>query len=122
LLSEELERFIRDTIKSLWALELLLLVARERDRPWTPADLNRELRGHIRLVADILAQFERSGLVKLEGDGQYRFAPATAELASAVDELRAAYADRPLTVVKTVIAAPDEKIRTFADAFKIRKD
>jgi hypothetical protein len=122
LLSEELQLFIRETIRSLWALELLLLVARERARAWTASELNRELRGNLPLVEDILAQFERASLVKAEADGRYRYAPATVELERAVEELKTAYADRPLMVVKAVVSAPDAKIRTIADAFKIRKD
>jgi hypothetical protein len=122
LLSQELEGFILSCIKSLWALEALLVIAHDRGRSWTPEELNRELRSNLRLVEDILAQFQRASLVKAEADGRYCYAPATAELERAVEELRIAYADRPLTVVRAVVSAPDAKIRTIADAFKIRKD
>ena len=122
LLSDELEQFIRNTIKSLWALELLLLLAHDENRLWTPAELNLELRSNVKLVGDLLAQFERGLLVKAEADGRYRYAPVTAELERMVEELKTAYADRPLMVVKAIVSAPDDKIRTIADAFKIRKD
>jgi hypothetical protein len=121
LIPEALQRLIRDNLKSVWALELLLLMSRERARSWSADDLNRELRGSLGLVADLLAKFKQAGLVT-EESGQYRYRAATAELERAVHELEAAYAARPLAVVKAVLAAPNEKIQTFADAFKVKKD
>lgn len=121
MLSEELQHLIRNTLKSVWALELLLLLSRERARSWSAYDLNRELRGSLGLVADVLATFQQAGLVT-EESGHYRYKAATAELERTVHELEEAYAARPLAVVKAVLAAPNEKIQTFADAFKVKKD
>ena len=122
LASEDLNRFIRGTLKSVWALELLLLMVREPLRSWRADDLNRELRGSLGLVVDLLAKFKQAGLVVEEPDGQYRFEPASADLTRVVQELRAEYAARPLAVVKIILASPNEKIQTFADAFKVKKD
>jgi hypothetical protein len=48
---------------------------------------------------------------------------ATAATAiSRVQELEAAYAARPLAVIKAILAAPNEKIQTFADAFRVKKE
>jgi hypothetical protein len=121
LLSDALQHFIRTTVGSAWALELLLLMSRERDRLRTPDELNRELRGSLALVLEILGRFSHAGLVREEGGG-FRYAPASDELAALVNELEAEYAARPLTVFKAIVAAPNEKIQTFADAFKVKKD
>jgi hypothetical protein len=43
-LSAETLEFIRSSSKSVWALELLLLMRRERSREWSVDDLIRELR------------------------------------------------------------------------------
>lgn len=120
--SEDLNRFIRGTLKSVWALELLLLMMREPLRSWRADDLNRELRGSLGLVVDLLAKFKQAGLVVEEPDGQFRFEPASADLTRVVQELKSEYAARPLAVVKIILAAPNEKIQTFADAFKVKKD
>lgn len=120
--SEALNGFIRSTIKSVWALELLLLISRERKRSWTPEDLNRELRGSLALVTEIIAKFRGAGLIADGGDGTYRYEPQSVELDKLVRELEAAYAARPLAVVRAIVAAPNEKIQTLADAFKVKKD
>jgi hypothetical protein len=121
LLSENLQQFIRTTVGSAWALELLLLMSREPHQLRSADDLNRELRGSMGLVREILARFADAGLVQEEG-GAYRYAPASPELAGLVRELESEYAARPLTVFKAIIASPNEKIQTFADAFKVKKD
>lgn len=120
--SEALNGFIRSTIKSVWALELLLLISRERKRSWTPEDLNRELRGSLALVTEIIAKFRGAGLIADGGDGTYRYEPQSVELDKLVRELEAAYAARPLAVVRAIVAAPNEKIQTLADAIKVKKD
>lgn len=85
-------------------------------------DLNRELRGSLRLVSDILDQFAAAGLVSDGGGGSFRYDPRTADLDKLVQQLEAAYGARPLAVVREIVAAPNEKIQTLADAFKVKKD
>jgi hypothetical protein len=109
-------------LKSVWALELLLLLRRERCRCWSADDLNRELRASPGLVAEILGTLTSAGLVGEEAENRYRYQPATAELERLAEELEAAYAARPLAVVHAILAAPNEKIRTFADAFRFKRD
>ncbi|MFO1061188.1 MAG: hypothetical protein U1E53_34085 [Dongiaceae bacterium] len=121
MLPEELEHFIRTTIRSVWALELLLLLAGEPDRAWTEDEANRALRGSTGLVRSTLAALVQAGLLALEGDA-YRFRPATPELRRSVEQLAEAHAARPLAVVRAILDAPNERIRSFADAFRVRKD
>jgi hypothetical protein len=53
---------------------------------------------------------------------QFRYAPRTPDLAGAVEELAQAYADRRVSVIGLIFAKPTDKLRSFADAFRIRKD
>jgi hypothetical protein len=99
-----------------------LLLRRERSRGWSVAALNRELRASLGLVTEILGTLKRSGLVVEEAEERYRYQPATAELERLTDELEATYAARPLAVVQVILEAPNEKIRTFADAFRFKRD
>lgn len=121
MFSEELQRFIRENLRSLWEIELLLLVSRDRGRSWSADEINSELRASRPLVANILATFKDKGLVREDG-GRFSFEPATAELAAAVEELKTTYQVRPLAVVKAIVSARDEKIQKIADAFRIKKD
>lgn len=118
---QDLFGFIREQLRSVWALELLLLMRRRADRRWSPQELVEELRASNALVSDNLASFERAGLVVADEDGRYVFSPASPLLASLCEQLDAAYRERPVTVINTIVAPPD-KLQALADAFRIRGD
>lgn len=116
---QDLFGFIREQLRSVWALELLLLMRRKPDRRWTPHELVGELRASHSLVNDNLASFERAGLVVADEEGRYVFSPASPLLRSLCDQLDDAYRERPVTVINAIVAPPD-KLQALADAFRIR--
>ena len=118
---QDLFGFIREQLRSVWALELLLLMRRRSDRAWTPHELVGELRASQTLVTDNLAIFERAGLVRADEDGRYTFAPVSPVLAALCDQLAEVYAERPVTVINAIVSPPD-KLQDLADAFRIRGD
>ena len=50
----DLVAFAREHVRSVWAVELLLILRRDRDRCWPPEALVAELRASTNLVTDIL--------------------------------------------------------------------
>lgn len=117
-IDSQLTSFIREHVRSVWALELLLLLRRDPERRWTVAELVRELRASTTLVADILRQFETSGLVAPHEDG-VRYAPASQVLEALSIRLEAAYRKRPVAVIN-LIAKPTHPLQSLADAFKFK--
>jgi hypothetical protein len=79
--------------------------------------LGTELRSSTFVVADVLSTFRQAGLVAEEADGRFRYAPAASHLDRAVEQIASAYASKPLAVSKVILAAGNDKIRSFADAF-----
>lgn len=112
--------FVREHIRSVWALELLLLLRRDAERCWAPADLVRELRASQMLVSDNLQRLEAAGIVIPDDTGCYRYAPASPVLDGLCGRLEAAYRERPVAVVN-MIAKPSS-VQSLADAFKFRGD
>ena len=117
---QDLLTFIREHIRSVWALELLLLLKRDPERRWTPDELVRELRASGPLISSNLEALERAGLSACDEDGRCRYAPAAALLDKLCNELEAAYRERPVALIN-VIASPPDKLQSLADAFRIRK-
>jgi predicted transcriptional regulator len=117
-LQNELPSLIRQHLRSVWGLEILLLLQKTAEREWLPDEIARELRATTSLVDINLKLLERSGLVAGEG-GRYRFQPASESLKSFVDALAEAYRERPVSVIN-LIAAPDDAIQKLADAFRFR--
>jgi DNA-binding IclR family transcriptional regulator len=122
MIPEHLIAFLRANIKSVWALDLLVLIKTSPDRSFTAAALNDRLRASPSLVEEILGTFTRQGLVSAEANGGYRYAPAGSETDAAVSELTRLYAERPMAVIKEILSAPNEKIHSFVDAFRLKKD
>lgn len=122
MLSQRLLRFIEGSIKSVWAVEVLLLLRRDPARAWRAEDVTRELRSSLLIVADALLSFKKLGLVGEDADRLYQYRPATPELDDLVNELAKAYAEAPVAVTEVIFAAPDRKLRLFADAFRLKKD
>lgn len=117
--SAELASFVREHMRSVWAVELLLVLRRDAERAWSPEQLVAELRASINLVQDNLAAFERSGLA-ISGEGAWRYAAASPVIDALAARLEAAYRERPVTIIN-LIARPDP-VQGLADAFKWRGD
>ena len=122
MISPDLQTFIGGSIRSVWALELLLLLKRNPERAWTTEGLVAEMRASAPSVEQVLSSFEASGLTQREQNGDHRYAPAAPPLASLADELEDAYKLRPGLVVKAILSAPNDKLQSFADAFRLRGD
>lgn len=120
VLPADLAAFLQTTIKSVWALELLLLLRRHRDRRWRIEALIHELRASTAIVAAGLAALGTAGLVE-ESDACFGYRPATPELDLVAARLEQAYAQFPVAVTNAILAAPDHKMRIFADAFRLKK-
>jgi predicted transcriptional regulator len=113
--------FVRAHIGSLYALELLLLLKRDRDKVWQSSELVRELRSSRTAVAGALSRLLRAGLVAENPSGGYSYAPASADQEHLADTIEKAYASRPMAVVRAIVAEPDEKLREFSNAFKLKE-
>ncbi len=119
---EEIVSFIQTHMRSLWTLELLLVLASDPNRAWTADELVREMRSSAIAVREAVNDLQSAGLLRQEPEGHYRFAPASPELEELAASIRSAYSARPTTVVRAIFSAPEDKLRIFADAFRFRKE
>lgn len=122
MIPAEASRLIQHCIRSMWDLEVLLLVQRGPSRSWSVDDIVRELRGSLRVVTDALLALKAAGLVVEESEGQYRYRPASAEIDEAARQLQQAYGAFPVAVAEAIYRTPNRQIRDFADAFRLKKD
>lgn len=122
ILPANVDRFLRGSVRSVWELELLLLLRAQRARSWTADELVRDLRASVLIVTDALASLQKSSLVSKSENEQYQYWPATPELDQLVTEVAGAYASSPAAVIEAILSSPSSSVRVFADAFKIKKD
>ena len=120
-MNPRVRELLQTTIGSVWGLELLLLLRRESTRRWAPEELVDELRSSQLVIQKALERLERGGLVDRDETGAVSFTAASTELAALVDEIDAEYRLRPDFVRRLIVAGPDDKLNSFADAFIFRK-
>jgi hypothetical protein len=120
-LPEGVRRLIADSIDSVEQLEILLLLQQHPERTWTAESVARELRVSPLSAGDRLEDLTHDALVARVQGEEYRYAPETAALDEAVKGLATAYTERRVTVINLIFSKPVDKIRTFADAFRLRK-
>jgi hypothetical protein len=113
----EVKTFVLDNVRSVWALELLLLLRRGRERAWTAKELTRRFPTTVSLVDSVLEQFRLFGLVRRDSAGA-RYEPAADFLDELCHKLEAAYRERP-AAVRSLIGKQPDYVRSLAAAFRI---
>ena len=110
---------------SVDAAELLLAFAAEPERAWLPRELAASLRPAT-VVAEpdavrYVEQFAAAGLAVPAAEGRLQYRPANEALARHVAMLAQAYKERPVTLFRVIYALRDLKIRSFAEAFTLKR-
>lgn len=119
--SANLLTFIRSSFRSVWSIELLLLLKQDPERCWTPGDLVAALRGSDSVVSQSIDALVSAGLVATAPGGEASYAPASPAIKALADEAVAYYAKRPDEVRRIIVTAGSDQLRAFSDAFRLRK-
>ena len=117
---EDVLRFIAASFPSVWALELLLALRRER-RPWTREELVTTLRASELVVSKALDALVAAGLASVDRDGALYLA-VNRDVDECVDRVEQLYRTRPNAVRRTIISASTGSAAAFAKAFRLRRE
>jgi hypothetical protein len=117
---EDVLRFIAASFPSVWALELLLVLKRER-RPWTRAQLVATLRASDLVVSKAVDALIAAGLASTEHEN-VMYLPANSDLEECVERVDQIYRTRANAVRRTIVSARTSSASAFADAFKFRRN
>jgi hypothetical protein len=121
---------LHEHIESYEQLEMLLLMRGDKATSWTEATLSERLHVALSLTQAALEGLESAGLVEArahEGGKHYSYLCQSDDVETTINRLAAAYRDNPIPIVKVMSANSLERLRTaalrtFADAFILRKD
>lgn len=117
---EELLSFVASSFRSVWALELIILLKSER-RSWSHDELVTAMRASELVVNGALEGLVTAGMASVDGKGA-TYMPVNAQIAECVDQVEQLYRTRPNAVRRAIIRASSSSAAAFADAFKLRKD
>ena len=120
----ELQQFVEQHIESLAELEAVLLLREDPTRTWTPAQVAKVLYTMTEMCASQLADLARRGLLEhsTSPEAGYRYRPASVELDRLVGDLAAIYQQRRVAVITLIYSKPVNKVQSFADAFRLRRE
>ena len=113
--------FVRTSLGSVWALELLVLLGGERERSWRLEEIVRESRSSSAAVSHALLLLEAAGLIAKTNAREYRYQPSSPELDTIGELVRKIYSTKPTTVIAAMFESPNHKLREFAQAFKFKE-
>lgn len=113
--------FLQAYIPSVAKLELLLLLHRQPAQAWEAGSAARELGLSSEMAAVLLRELCQDHLAASEAQNTFRFAPANVAAAETVARIAVLYRERRVTLIQLIYAAPVDRLRSFADAFDLRK-
>ncbi len=121
-IADDVRRFILTSVPSVPYLEALLLLRADGATRWDPFRLARRLYIGESQAMDLLQTLAQSQVARRAEDGGFEYAPATPELARAIDRLAATYVGNLVGVTDLIHSRLDKRAQQFADAFRWRKD
>ena len=117
---DEVLGFVHTDIGSVWALELLLFLKRSANRNWQVGELVVELRSSSMAVAQALDRLQAAGFVNENSPGTYSFEPRSSRHRNMAADIERLSAQKPMALIKAIAEIPNEKLRNFSNAFKLK--
>jgi hypothetical protein len=122
-ISQELKTLLKEHIHSVFSLEVLLLLRRERIRSFTAAEVARAVGLEIDVAQQQLSELTSARLIEtMNGDvARYRYAPLDEKLPSLVDQLAVAYAKQRVPILSLILTEHQDRIRCFVEAYRLNR-
>jgi hypothetical protein len=118
---DDVQKFINDHINSLEQLEVLLLLKNNAAKSWTADEVSRGLFTSPESAAGRLKDLAARGfLVEAGTPPAYTYQPPP-DVHAVIAKLEQTYKERRISVINLIFSKPIDKIRTFSDAFRLRK-
>src|SRR5688500_5388892 len=116
--SDELALFIASSFRSVWALELLLLL-KGQARACSADELVDLMRASPSVVERALDSLTSAGLAGTDAQGT-AYMPVSAEVAKLVEETEQLYRSKPNRVRRPIVASAHSGLAEFSDAFRLK--
>jgi hypothetical protein len=113
--------FVDRHIESIEHLEILLLLAANQKR-LSAAEILQTIQSSQASVDQRLASLVGAGLLAKDEKNCFYFAPKDDETRKVVADLAEAYRTRRVRIIEAIYTRKTDAVKSFADAFKFRKE
>jgi hypothetical protein len=123
-ITDELVAFLKRRLTSADQIEIVVLLLSDPSRSWTASEISEELGMAPESAAMRLFLLASQGLILFEPSGvpRYRYAGTDEAVDRLLRELASHYATNRAEVLRAIDARTEaDPIRSFADAFKLKK-
>lgn len=117
-----IESFIANSFRSVWALDLLEYLAASPGKFFAPADLVAALRASDAVVSQGADNLTVAGLAVVDNEGRIGYHETSTQQGALVKGAIDYYGRSPDKVRRLIIAQSNPGVTAFADAFKLRKE
>lgn len=118
----DVKELLTNHIDSVGHLEVLLTFFNNQTRSWTASSLSQELRSHETIVSTQIQKLVAHGFIKETSKDEFIYSTTTEALNFQVDILARTYREMSVAVIAFIYEKPTDKLKGFADAFKLKKD
>jgi DNA-binding IclR family transcriptional regulator len=118
----QLESFIGNSFRSVWALEVLQYLVEHPAGKFSADELIVALRISDAVVSQSVDNLSAAGLAVVDGDSRISLHQGDAEHTRLVRAAIDFYQKSPDKVRRLIVAQASPGVTAFADAFKLRKD
>jgi hypothetical protein len=117
-------QFIDQQIESLAQLEALLLLRKQPERGWDLEEIAKTLYLTPEMAAALMVELQRRGWAQAAQAPavSFSFHSHGKETDALIDELGEIYQERRVAVITQIYSKPLNKVQTFADAFRLRRE
>lgn len=113
----DIKELLTKHFDSVFQLEILFLFHENPDREMSAVEVCRLLRNSISVTQVQLDKLTTEGFLKSIPPDKFILIPS-----ESIDKLHLAYQERPVAVIAFLYERPNENLKSFADAFKLKKD
>lgn len=117
----DVKELLTDHIDSVGLLEVLLVFFNNQNVEWTSASMSLELRSHETIAKIQIQKLLANGFIRENAKEHFIYSPNDT-LHKKVESLSHAYKEMSVAVIAFIYEKPTDKLKGFADAFKLKKD
>jgi hypothetical protein len=123
-LSEDIKDFVYRYISSAEQLEVLLFLRDHADSFWSVDAINQRFQSSPSSIERRLKELKASGFLTTRDESslEYHYEPRTTKLNQHLARMAEVYSTRRISIIELIFTKPIDRIKDFADAFKLKED
>ncbi len=121
-ISPDVLQFISAHVDSIELLSILVLLSSNASKGWTISEITNELRSSESSIQQRLQSLYQRKILVPDDDSSHRLDRSPPETKELIQKVVDQYRLTPHRIMESIYAKPNQGIKAFSDAFKLRGD